>query len=218
MRIVLILAAAIVLQFTFSACGSDAPKTFCDTVCFRDTLKFEDLNQPHQPYVYISAKDCKLDKLIMSHSEMSTNRVLDWADISGDANLNKDKMDVFLKDSSYAWFTFNDCLTGQGYIIQVPFDAKAKIRRKPSAFTSFDPKYNIAPGLNAYTDKGNIFVEDMATGKTAMMTFGQNLKLDYANMHEFIDSVNITPTHVWSRVKIGKDWVVREKTIELKAP
>lgn len=223
MRICLFLVAAILLQYTFSACGSSSPKAFCDTVCIKDTLKYEDASQPHQPYVYISGKDCKPDYLIMSHSDMETNRKMGFSDVVGtNVNINKEKLSVFFKDSSYVWLTFNDCLSGRGYIIQIPFNKVAKIRRKASAFTSFDPKYSVAPGLIAYTDKGNIFVEDMATGKQGMMTFGKELPLEYNNMHEYIDSVNITPTRVFAKYKTDlfkdKEWLTREKAIELKEP
>jgi hypothetical protein len=57
----------------------------------------------------------------------------------------------------------------------------------------------------------------MATGKTAMMTFGNMLAdLDYDAMHEFIDSVKITPTHVWAKILRGNNWEAVEKDITLK--
>jgi hypothetical protein len=223
MRIFIVLAAAILLQYTFSACKSSSPKTFCDTVCIKDTIKFEDASQPHQPYIYITPKNCNAFELIMSHRDMETNRKMNFYDVAGtEVNINKDKISVYLKDSSYAWLTFNDCLSGRGFIIQVPFNKVAKIRRKASAFTSFDPKYSVAPGLIAYTDKGNIFIEDMVTGKQATMTFGKELPLEYNNMHEYIDSVNITATKVWAKFKTDlvkdKEWLTKEKAIELKEP
>jgi hypothetical protein len=49
-----------------------------------------------------------------------------------------------------------------------------------------------------------------------MMTFGQRLEIDYDAIHEYIDSVNITPTKIWTRVKIGEEWKELQKTIELK--
>jgi hypothetical protein len=70
--------------------------------------------------------------------------------------------------------------------------------------------------LVAYTDKGNIFVEDMATGKKAMMTFGRMLAdLDYDAMHEFIDSVNITPTHIWAKILRGKTGRLLKRILHL---
>jgi hypothetical protein len=221
MRILIVLIATLFFYQTFTACNSSAgPKTFCDTACLKDTIKFEDMKQPHQPYLYISPKNCKPGDVIMSHSDMAINRKIGFGDLAGDVRLNKDNIAVYFNDSTYAWVTFNDCVTGRGYIIQIPFNKVAKIRRKATAFTSFDPKYDIAPGLVAYTDKGNIFTEDMATGTTAMMTFGEELKLDYDNMHEYIDSVNVTPTRIWARIKVkDKDdykWIDKEKAVEMK--
>ena len=56
----------------------------------------------------------------------------------------------------------------------------------------------------------------MATGKTAMMTFGAKLDIDYDAIHETIDSVNVTPTHLWAKVKLGNEWKTFEKDITLK--
>jgi hypothetical protein len=57
----------------------------------------------------------------------------------------------------------------------------------------------------------------MATGKKAMMTFGKSIEeLDYDAMHEFIDSVNITPTRVWAKVLMDKKWKEIEKNITLE--
>ena len=68
----------------------------------------------------------------------------------------------------------------------------------------------------ANTDRGNIYVEDMATGKKAMMTFGQKLDVDYDAIHEHIDSVNITNSRIWVKVKIGDAWKELEKKIVLE--
>ena len=45
-----------------------------------------------------------------------------------------------------------------------------------SGINSFDPKFSIADGLVAYSDGGNIFVEELTTGKTATMTFGEQIR------------------------------------------
>ena len=91
------------------------------------------------------------------------------------------------------------------------------IRAKAELLNKFDPKFAVADGLVAYTDRGNIFVEDMATGKKAMMTFGKMLPdLDYDAMHEFIDSVNITTTRIWANVLMGNNWTAIEKNIPLE--
>lgn len=217
MRIVLIPIAALFFLHSLTACNSAAPPaTFCDTACLKDTIKFAEPGHPLQPYVYISPNDCGPGQVILSHGAMDMNRKISFSDIAGSGvHLNKSSVSCFIKDTTYAWLTFNDCLTGRGYIIRIPFNKTDKIRRKGTAFTAFDPKYSIAPGLVAYTDKGNIFVEDMATGKTAMMTFGKELDIDFDALHETIDSVNVTPTHVYAKVKIGDNWKELQQNVEL---
>jgi hypothetical protein len=223
MRLVILFAAAILFMQAFVACNSAAPPpTFCDTACMKDTIKFSEESHPLRPYIYISPGDCSPGQVIFSHGGMDIDRKMGFADLTGrsagggDIRLNKDHVSAFIKDTSYIWLTFNDCNTGRGYIIRIPFNKEDKIRRKGSAFTSFDPKFSIAPGLVAYTDKGNLFVEDMATEKTAMMTFGKELDMDYDAVHEVVDSVNVTPTRIWAKVKIGEDWKELSQNVELK--
>lgn len=68
----------------------------------------------------------------------------------------------------------------------------------------------------AYTDRGNIFVEDMNTGKEVMMTFGKALDINYDHIHDYIDSVNITRDRIWTRIKIDDKWEDKEKAVEWK--
>jgi len=217
MRTLLMLAISIIF---FSSCGNSGSgaKMFCDTTCQNDTIKF--VNEVHKlkPYIYISAAKCLPDSVIWSYSGLGTNRKLSFDDFGGHKfNLNKSFMSCYFNDTSYAWLLFNDCSNGRGYFAKIPFNKSQNIRRKSSALNKFDPKFAVADGLVAYTDKGNVFVEDMATGKQAMMTFGKMLAdLDYDAMHEFIDSVNITPTRIWVKVLMDKKWIPIEKTITLE--
>ena len=49
------------------------------------------------------------------------------------------------------------------------------------------------------------------------MTFGAHIKdLDYDAIHQFIDSVNVTNTRIWVRVKIDNEWKELEKNITLE--
>ena len=196
--------------------GSSA-KLFCDTTCQNDTIKFIKEDHELKPYIYISAADCLPDSVIWSYSGLGINRKLGFTDIGGKKfNINKNFMSCFFNDTSYAWLLFNNCTNGRGYFAKIPFDKKKNIIRKGSAINNFDPKFSVAQGLVVYTDKGNIFVEDMATGKKAMMTFGKLTDMDYDAMHEVLDSVNITGTRIWSKVKLDKDWQVIEKNITLE--
>jgi len=208
-------------SLTLFSCGNksgNGSNLFCDTACMKDTIRFIKADHDLKPYLYINAVNCLPDSVIWSYAGMGTNRKLAFEDFGGHKfSLNKNYMRCFFKDTSYIWLLFNDCTTGRGYLAKIPFDKKQNIIRKGSAINNIDPKFSITDGLVAYTDRGNIFVEDMITGKNAMMTFGEMLKdMDYDAMHEYIDSVNITSTRVWAKVLIGKEWKTLEKTISLK--
>ena len=216
MRIIFLLIISVVLL----SCGNNSgkAKTFCEITCQKDTIKFIEEAHKLKPYIYISAANCLPDSVIWSYSGLGTNRKLSFDDFGGHKfNMSPEYMSCYFNDTSYAWLLFNDCSNGRGYFAKIPFNKSQNIQRKSSALNKFDPKFAVADGLVAYTDRGNIFVEDMATGKKAMMTFGKMLAdLDYDAMHEFIDSVNISPTRVWAKVLMGKDWIPIEKNITLE--
>lgn len=203
----------------FSSCGnSGGSKAFCNTTCQTDTIKFTKDDHKLKPYLFISAAECLPDTVVWSYSGLGTNRKLSFSDFAGHKfQLNESSIDCFINDTSYIWLSFNDCSNGRGYVTKIPFDKSKNIFRKGSAFNKLDPKYAVAEGLVAYTDRGNVFVEDKATGKKAMMTFGKMIAdLDYDAMHEFIDSVNITPTRIWAKVMMDNNWKEIEKTIMLQ--
>jgi hypothetical protein len=218
MKLFLIVIIAALFTGVLDACKSaSAPPSFCDTTCLQDTIKFSDNNHPLQPFVHISARNCMADTLIWSYTDMGVNRKMGLADLVGTAvRLNKTAVAAFIKDTSYAWVSFNDCSNGRGYLLRVPFNKRETIQRKSSAINSFDPKFSVAAGLIAYSDRGNIFTEDVATGHEAMMTFGEKADIDYDAIHETLDSVNITRTRIWAKVKLGNEWKEVEKNIELK--
>jgi hypothetical protein len=189
--------------------GGGNQKTFCDTVCLKDSIKFRDEQNKFRPYVLISAKDCKADSLKWGYAG-GTKTTIDFKKYK----LNKDFTRCFFNDTSYAWLMFNVCETGRGYLVKLPYHGNHQILN--AALNNFDPKFSVAQGLVAYTDKGNIFVEDMATGKKAMMTFGKQIEMDLNFVHDAIDTVNITPTRVWAKVKVDGDWKQIEKIITLK--
>ena len=216
MRILFVLFISVIL---FSSCNnSSGPKVFCTTTCQTDTIKFTKEDHKLRPYLYISAANCLPDSVIWSYSGLGTNRKYSFNDFGGHKfQLNRSYIDCYFNDTSYLWLSFNDCSNGRGYITKIPFDKSKNIFRKTSAFNKFDPKFAVADGLVAYTDKGNVFVEEMSTGKKAMMTFGKMIAdLDYDAMHEFIDSVNITPTRIWAKVLMDDKWKEIEKTISLQ--
>ena len=214
----IVVITAVMFDFAFPSCkSSSGPATFCDTACMKDTIKFTKDNHPLKPYVYISAKDCTADSVIWSYDGMGVNRKLALGDILGASlHLNKDFIRCIFNDTSYVWLLFNDCSNGRGYSLKIPFSKKGNISPKASAINGVDPKFSVAGGLVAYTDRGNIFIEEMTTGKKAMMTFGEDISPDYNAIHETIDSVNITPSRVWAKVKIKDAWKELEKKIALK--
>lgn len=220
MKLILLvfIAAMTMMTWTFTSCkSSSGPATFCDTSCLKDSIKFIKEDHPYKPYVYISASKCDADTLTWSYIDMGVNRKIEIPDLVGaPVKLNKDNVTCFIKDTSYAWLAFNNCSTGRGYLLKIPYSKKGGLGIKSSALNKFDPKFSVAEGLVAYSDRGNLFVEDMATGKTEMMTFGSKIPINYDAIHETVDSINVTPTHMWAKVKLDGEWKTFEKNIELK--
>ena len=148
---------------------------------------------------------------------MGINRKLGIEDLLGaPVTLNREKIGCYIQDTSYAWLYFNDCVSGRGFQLKIPFNKKASIGRKSSALNAFDPKFSVAEGLLAYSDRGNLFVEEMSTGKAAMMTFRSKVDIDYNDIHKTVDSINVTRDRLWAKVYLDKEWKTFEKKIELK--
>lgn len=220
MKALLAPLAALVLAWTLNACksGTATPASFCDTVCMKDTMRFINSDHELNPSIFISAKDCGAETLIWTYDGMGSQRSMGFKDLFGsNVHLNKDYVSCYIKDTSYAWLSFNDCSNGRGYLLKLPFSKSQKLSTRFGAINAFDPKFSVAPGLIAYSDRGNLFVEDVVTGKQDMMTFREKIEdLDYDAIHEYIDSVNVTPTRVWARVNLKAGWKELESKIELK--
>ncbi|MBC7874763.1 MAG: hypothetical protein H7Y01_12245 [Ferruginibacter sp.] len=217
MRIIVFILLVVVAasSTTLTSCSS-GPATFCDTACNNDTLRYT-LDHPDKPFVAIGIKNCLPDTITWSHNRLIAKRKLTFSSLTGeDVHLNKNFIRHYIKDTSYAWLIFNDCVKGQGYLVKIPFNKTDNIFRKNSAFNSLDPKFSVAENLVAYTDKGNMFIEEMSTGKKAIMTFGQQIDIDYNDMHDKVDSVNVTSEKAWAKVKIDNEWKVIEQKITLK--
>lgn len=214
----LLIAAATILMLSFVSCKSSTttPKTFCDTVCLTDTIKFTGTHEK-TPTVFITAKNCLPDSIIWSYKGMAADRKTGFTYLMGTTvNINKNFIRCFFKDNEYAWLLFNDCMTGRGFQIKLPYDKNANFSLKSSGINSLDPKFSIAENLVVNTDRGNIYVEDMSSGKKAMMTFGEPLPIDYDALHDHIDSVNVTNSRIWVKILVGKNWVEKEKNIVLE--
>jgi len=216
MRVLAILAAVCVTAASVSSCGSGAtaPKTFCDSACIKDTMKFAGTHKS-KPIVYISAANCKPDTITWSYDGMESSRKTKF-EYPASVTVNKDFFRVLFNENKYAYILYNDCATGRGFQIKLPYDKKENFVMKSSGINNIDKKFVVADNLVVNTDRGNIYVEDMNTGKKAMMTFGQKLEIDYDAIHDYIDSVNITDTKIWTKVKVGDKWEVKEKAIVLE--
>jgi hypothetical protein len=212
----LVIAASFAASFTSCKSSTAVPKTFCDTACLKDTIKFTGTHTS-KPFVYLSAKDCKVDSIMWSYDGLESTRKTGFTYLlNTTVNINKDFIRCYFKDADVAWILFNDCVTGRGFQIKLPYDKSQSFGLKSSGINNLDPKFSVAENLVANTDRGNIYIEDIATGKKAMMTFGEKLDIDYDDIHKHIDSVNITATRIWVKVKAGDDWKELEKKITLE--
>ncbi len=197
------------LLFTFSvfalvtallSCGEgnngSTAQSFCDTACNMDSLHFQG-EHPLKPVIDIKLNGCKADSMFWTHELAATNLLLLENDLGQEVYVNKAAFDVYFKDTSYAWMQFNDCKTGRGYLIRLPFSKTLERRKITGAFTKFDPKFSIDADLVAYTDRGTVFVENIKTEKKASMSFDAMYDIDFNKMHEMVDSVHITKDRIW---------------------
>jgi hypothetical protein len=209
-KAIIVLSAALII---FLSCNNKNSATtnalFCDTACMKDSLKFIDNNNKLKPYVYISAKNCNGDTLTWGFIGQNKNIAFDY-------RLNKDYTRCYIKDTSFALLVFNTCENGRGYFLKLSYAKKSSFRKSTTAINNFDPKFSVADSLLAYTDKGNLFVEDIASDKKTSMTFGKELDFDFDAIHETLDSVNITRSRIWAKVKIDGEWKALEKNISLQ--
>jgi len=214
--VMIILAFLIIYSCNSGADNANVAKDFCKADCGVDTIQAKEGDNV-KSIVRINMRNCRPDSITWGNSLMENYRQMEFAELVGkELSINPDNVRFKFYGNAYAWLIFNECKWGQGYIIKLPFNKTDNIFRKSSAFNLLDRKYNVDTSMVAYTDRGNIFVEQMATGKKAMMTFGENTDLEYDAMHETVDSVSITPTHIWAKVRIGKEWKEIEKDITLE--
>jgi hypothetical protein len=208
-------AAALNCMGIMAGCKSSSSKaaTFCDTACLSDTLKFSG-EHALNPYVFITTSNCNPESIIRSHKALGASLKTTFG-FEG-IKINKDFVHCKFKDTSFVYILFNDCITGRGFQVKLPFSKTGTISKRSSGINGFDPKFAIAEDMIAYTDRGNIYVEQVNSGKKAMMTFGKALDIDYNAIHEFIDSVNVTSQRIWVKVKVDNEWKELEKKIVLE--
>ena len=220
MRLLIIPALLLFMAWCVGSCGSssNAP-TFCDTTCSNDTFKFN-LEHPDNPFVNLSVKDCKPDTLVWSHDGLSTNRKSGFVELIGrsgeSVRLNKNFISCTFKDTSYAWLRFNDCITGRGYLVKLPYSKTDRWSIYTSALNNFDKKFNVEEGLIAYYDDTFIYVQDIQTGKTEKMVLSdKKLDIDHNNVHSTFDSINVSRTKIWANITVNGTTGSKEKSISL---
>jgi len=211
-------AIAFFAFLAINACNNkpEAPKVFCADPCLKDTLKYT-IEDPGKPYVYISAKDCTPDTILWSTKYSETNRKMSISELLGrPVAINKEFVSCYIKDTSFAIVQLNDCSSFRGYILKLPFNKLINISKKSSALTPFDKKFVIGDGLMCYADYSFLYVEDMVTGKKEQLLLAdKELDIDWENIHNTFDSVNVTRNRIFVNLKTNNEVKPLEKTISL---
>lgn len=201
------------LFFTSCSNQSNTAKTFCDTTCVNDSIRFHGSSELDQSLV-IGIKNCKPDTIAWANRYI--RKKIDLHEyLNKDVRMNPSFVNCVFEDTSAIWLTFNDCITGRGYLMKFHYASTAGIEKMTAALNSFDKKFSLDPDLRAYTDGGNIYVVDVRSGKQAEMTFKEAYQMDYDNIHTAIDSINVTKQRIYVKLlKEGRE-VPLEKAISL---
>jgi hypothetical protein len=206
----------IVLIIALLSCGDNngSGTMFCDTACKTDSMHFKGDHQLN-PMVDIGLNACKADTIMWTH-DLAGSKLLDLRDHLGqDVYLNQSAIDCYIKDTSYAWLQFNDCKTGRGFLLKLPFGKSEERRKVTGAFTKFDPKFSVADGLVAYTDRGSVFVENMETGQQSLLPFDKPYDIDFNKLHEMVDTVSVTKERIFVQMIRDGEKKTYEKKISL---
>lgn len=197
----------LVASVFFVSCTSPGKKTsFCDTTCTNDNLRF-DGDPVFQQMLTISLRKCAGDSVTWTHGQTLITKQIylpDFLSSNGQdkfIKINKAAVSCSFQDTTQVWLTFNDCVTGRGYILKLPYDGNKEKTKIKSALTSFDPKFAIDNDLRAYTDRGNLFAVNVKTGKEVQMTFGKEYDMDFDDIHKSIDTVNVTKSRMYIKIK-----------------
>ncbi len=198
MRYLFISSLTVIVIFLIS-CGGNSGNTgavFCDTACKTDSLNFKGDHELN-PMVDLGLNACKADTIMWTH-DLAGSKLLDLRDhLDQEVVINQSAIDCYIKDTSYAWLQFNDCKTGRGFALKLPFSKSEERRKVTGALTKFDPKFSVADGLVAYTDRGSVFVENMETGQQTLLAFDKPYDIDFNKLHEMVDSLHITKERIF---------------------
>ena len=215
MRIISFLLSLLTLAASCENKSAETAQLFCDTACNNDTLKFEGTHKL-KPFVTISQKNCLADTLTWSHNLLPADRKMQVPELLDNiVRINKSAVSCYIKDTSFAILTFNDCVTGRGYMLKLPFNKQQNISKRTSALNAFDKKFVVSEELRAYADYSTIYVMDVTTGKEEQMTFKEEYEINFNDVHKVIDSINVSRDRIFVLLKKdGKD-VPLEKKINL---
>jgi hypothetical protein len=213
LKSVMAAALAILIYSCSQSKKKDAPAPICQASCLKDSLKFGDEGK-EKPYVYITAINCGIDSIFWGVHGIGSIRGVKFN--RPDFKLDKDKIRCLFNGSDHAYLLFNDCETKKGMMLRMPFGKEGQFVMSGKGINNADPKFSIADNLVVNTDEGNLHIEDISTGKKTILTFGNRISIDFDAIHESIDSVNITNTKAWAKVKMGDEWKVFEKNLEFK--
>jgi hypothetical protein len=216
MKSTFILSFAVIF---FASCANNnhagTAKTFCDTACNSDTLTYSGDHRFH-PVVTLSQKNCLADTLSWTHDGLPSKRQMQIPTLlNNTVRVNRTAVECFIKDTSYAWLSFNDCVSGRGYLLKLPFNKKENINKISSALNAFDKKFVVPSDLRAYADYSTIYVVDVNSDKKEQMTFKEQYDIDFNNVHEVIDSINISRNRIFVLLKKKGQEVPLEKKINL---
>ena len=218
MKLLLVPVMALLIAAAMGSCGSAGkPKPFCDTTgCNGAPLLFTGAFAD-SPFVKIPLNGCQADSIIWGHRAMENYRGQTFAELVGkEALLNAKCATAYFNDTSYAWLKFNDCVTGRGYLLKLPFNKTGKMSIYTSALNNFDPKFSVQDGLIAYYSGTDIYVQDEATGDVQSASFADSEQdYKYDKVHDNFDSVNITRERIWAKVKVKGSFKEVEKKIKL---
>jgi hypothetical protein len=211
MRYLLLIAIA---GFFFTSCNNSAKtQSFCDTTCTNDSIRFKGNSNFDQTLV-IGINNCKPDSITWANK--FTSRTIDFNEyVNKDVRLNPSFVNASFQDTTNVWLSFNDCFTGRGFLLKLPYSKSATIGAYSAALNSFDKKFSVDPDLRAYTDGGNIYVVNVSTGKQAEMTFKEAYDMDYDNIHTTLDSVHVTKERIYVKLIKEDKEVPLEKSISL---
>lgn len=188
---------------------------FCTSPCNTDSLKFQG-DSKFKPEVVIGLKDCMADTLAWGHYLMDFNKTIQMEGFLGQkVKMNPAAVSCIIKDTSVAWLTFNDCNTGRGYLLKLPFAKKSTIGKYTGALNAFDPKFAVEKDLRAYTDRGSIFVINIENGKEGAMSFKEYYDIDFNDLHKVVDTINVSAKRIWVRLLKNGQPVEFEKEVEL---